>query len=188
MSTKTFPFDRLLPPIATQILKYLSIADLYILERTCQATRQLVLHNNFLKYTYRGQAYSDPLVQLNGRYTVHHGDDRFPHHFGEDPNYVEVFYEDNSWPPQNRKKSRRYKFLETSLAKVPAVYPPLEKLVLRQRGKEDEMEVVATGRYVTFEDIIKFFEKNYEELQLEGMFYEGLGWITETTFQVYRGS
>jgi hypothetical protein len=183
----------------TEILNYLPLESLYVLERTSQKLRDIVSFNSFLKYskscyTARGlnalerKSYINPLK--HGFYAVHHG-------WGHITFILHAEYGHNArvWKGQPEddtedSPSTNYSLSSTNLLNQSAVYPPLSRLFIQSIYVDSDSDVEIVGKdggYVTFDDILSGLVSNAKGVDFEcSAVYEGLGWKKGDVFFICK--
>jgi hypothetical protein len=198
MTCTSLSFEQLPLEVITQILKWLPLESLYVLERTSKPLRAAVLFNPFLKYhataqlkphdrqnTFERRSFSNPL-RHHFRHTVHHGWDHVMINLHSEASPVRAFWRFGIYVGRDRMNGR---LLPTNLAHQPAVYPPLKKMMLRvhdgtsfQKQKEIEGK---DGGFVTFEDICRFLNEDQKHYIYIG-FTVKITWYGNNVFKVVK--
>lgn len=138
MTSPSFRFDLLPHHIATQILEYLPIKSLYIIASTSRSLRHIVADNEHLKYASNtGERYRNPVA--NQIYAVHIA-----------WKYILFTHGPPIKGPIIRTHDEKgnirsdYDLRDTSLAREPAVHPPLTSFYLH---------ITAVGSSLTWPEI-----------------------------------
>ena len=155
MTGKTFDFGRLPHHIATQILEDLSFEELYIVEQTCHALRDLVKANHFLKYTSPNTETRHVNPLAHGFYGVHQGWDVIEWTFYDPPEEATLVCDTRMF----------YKLVDTTMATDSAVYPPTSKLSI-DLHHDTKIEVVGQGNdaAITIMDVMRAMATHYQSL------------------------
>jgi hypothetical protein len=201
MTSTPLSLEQLPLEVITNILKWLPLESLYVLERTSKPLRTAVLFNPFLKYhatawlnphdrqnAFERRSFSDPLSH-HFRHTVHHGWDHVMITLHGEASEVIAFWRFRETGTIAGRDRMNRRLLPTNLAHHPAVYPPLQKMILRvhdgarfQKQKEVEGK---DGGSVTFEDICPCLNDD-EKYHIYLGFTVEITWYGNNVFKVVK--